>query len=90
MLMAQAIGYPTQQIKNCSHFQRTHTFIVETWEALYRTMLMAFAKDPEGTTISSVLQKVGKSLTEAKKDWKYQVLPKPTRTWQFGIYERQV
>ena len=37
--IAQVAGYPTQQIKTC---KRTHAFILEAWETLYRSMLAAF------------------------------------------------
>ena len=40
--IAQVAGYPTQQIKTCNQFKRTHAFILEAWESLYRSMLSAF------------------------------------------------
>lgn len=42
--MAQAVGYPTQQIESCSQFKRTHDFILEGWEATYRDMISVFLK----------------------------------------------
>lgn len=37
--LAQAAGYPTVAIQNCSQFKRTHRFILEAWESLFRTMV---------------------------------------------------
>lgn len=36
--LAEACGYPPAAIKKCSQFKRTHYFIMEAWEAIYRTM----------------------------------------------------
>lgn len=40
--LAQSAGYPEAAIKSCSQFKRTHTFLLETWEAVYRVMLTKF------------------------------------------------
>ena len=40
--LAEACGYPKASIKHCSQFKKTHLFIIEAWEALYRTMLIRF------------------------------------------------
>ena len=37
--LAEACGYPIAAIQNCTQFKRTHHFIMESWEALYRAML---------------------------------------------------
>ena len=37
--LAQSSGYPVAGIQTCSQFKRTHAFIMEAWEALYRSML---------------------------------------------------
>ena len=38
--LAQAAGYPVAAIQSCSQFQRTHRFILEAWEAMYRVMIL--------------------------------------------------
>ena len=40
--LAIASGYPELSIQSCSNFQRTHHFLMETWEGLYRYMLKQF------------------------------------------------
>ena len=40
--LATASGYPALSIQSCSNFQRTHHFLMETWEGLYRHMLKQF------------------------------------------------
>ena len=37
--MAQSVGYPLPAIQACSQFKRTHCFILEAWEAVYRAMI---------------------------------------------------
>ena len=40
--LAEACGYPVAAIQSTSHFKRTHYFIIESWEAMYRAMLETF------------------------------------------------
>ena len=40
--MAQSVGYPLPAIQACSQFKRTHCFILEAWEAVYRAMILKF------------------------------------------------
>jgi len=42
--IAQAAGYPTKQLEKCSQFKRTHIFLLEVYEAMYRVMLESFIK----------------------------------------------
>ncbi len=40
--LAKASGYPLNAIQSCGQFKRTHYFLLEAWEALYRVMLTKF------------------------------------------------
>ena len=64
--LAKASGYPVASIQTCSQFKRTHQFILEAWEAIYRAMLAKFIeyRDVNGAEICSndILQLVIKSL----------------------------
>ena len=40
--MAQSAGYPLPAIQTCGQFKRTHHFILEVWEAIYRVMVLKF------------------------------------------------
>ena len=42
--MAEAAKYPVAAIQTCSQFKRTHYFILEAWEAIYRAMLSTYSK----------------------------------------------
>ena len=51
--LATAAGYPNAAIQTCSQFKRTHKFILESWEAVYQSMIAAFlqqSKDNHETT----------------------------------------
>ena len=55
--LAKAAGYPLAAIQSCSQFQRSHNFILEAWEAMYRVMLQRYmeGRDPQNTTTPSRL-----------------------------------
>ena len=40
--LAKTCGYPLASIQSCGQFKRTHQFILEVWEAMYRAMLETF------------------------------------------------
>ena len=42
--LAQRCGYPLASIETCGQFKRTHLFIMEAWEAIYKVMLTFFLK----------------------------------------------
>ena len=65
--LAEACGYPVAAIRHCSQFKETHYFILESWEALYRTMLVKFLESGRYTdATSSLLDDVLKCLELAK------------------------
>ena len=43
--LARAAGYPLAAIHSCSQFKRTHQFILESWEALYRVVILQHAQE---------------------------------------------
>ena len=46
--LAQAAGYPLPTIQSCSQFKRTHLFLLETWEAIYRVMVLKYEEVNSG------------------------------------------
>ncbi len=38
--LAKASGYPIASIQACGQFERTHHFLMEVWEALFRVMFL--------------------------------------------------
>ena len=40
--LAKSAGYPIASIQVCGQFKRTHQFLFEVWEALFRAMIRAF------------------------------------------------
>ena len=40
--LAVSSSYPSQSIQSCSQFKRTHYFLMEVWEAMYRSMLESY------------------------------------------------
>ena len=46
--LAKAAGYPVASIQACSNFKRTHQFLIEAWEALFRVMLDKFHDQTSG------------------------------------------
>ena len=40
--LAKAAGYPVPSIQACGQFKRTHHFLLEVWEAIYRVMVSQF------------------------------------------------
>ena len=52
--MAQAAGYPLSAIQTCSQFKRTHHFILEAWEAIYRVMLLKYEETNPTTILSDI------------------------------------
>ena len=40
--LADYVGYPSQSIQSCSIFKRTHHFLMEIWESMYRHIIKLF------------------------------------------------
>ena len=53
--LAKAAGYPVASIQTCGQFKRTHHFLLEAWEALYRVMISKFLKQCESQTTEDPL-----------------------------------
>ena len=46
--LAKSAGYPVSSIQTCGQFKRTHQFILEVWEAMYRVMISLFLRTEQG------------------------------------------
>ena len=69
--LAMASGYPALSIQSCSNFLRTHHFLMEAREGLYRYMLKQFQKCRTALTPPvkvDVQQAVNHTLQEFTKD----------------------
>lgn len=51
--LAKAAGYPTASIQVCGQFKRTHQFLFEVWEALYRVIISIFLKKQSSSEMHS-------------------------------------
>ena len=40
--LARVAGYPVAAIQSCSQFKRTHSFLMEVWQALYQVIVQRF------------------------------------------------
>ena len=45
--LASSAGYPLTAIQNSSQFKRSHNFILEVWEAMYRVMLQRYLEQSQ-------------------------------------------
>ena len=45
--LASSAGYPLTAIQNSSQFKRSHNFILEVWEGMYRVMLQRFLEQSQ-------------------------------------------
>ena len=62
--LAKAAGYPLAAIQSSSQFKRSHNFILEAWEAIYKVMLKCHmeARDTEISTRPSLLEDIASNL----------------------------
>ena len=62
--LAKAAGYPLAAIQSSSQFKRSHNFILEAWEAIYKVMLKRYmeTRDTEISTSHSLLQDIASNL----------------------------
>jgi len=51
--LAKAAGYPLASIQTCGQFKRTHHFLLEVWEALYRAMIKTFLNQRESLSLTT-------------------------------------
>ena len=65
--LTETCGYAVASIRQCSQFKRTHNFIMEAWEAVYRTMLTKFIQSSDCKS-SNVLDDVITSLQSVQGD----------------------
>ena len=57
-------------IKKCSSYKRTHQFLLQAWEAMYRQMFISFkcAKDSDDDSVSDFLAAVKANMLECTKN----------------------
>ena len=55
--LARTSGYPVPAIQSSSQFKRSHQFILEAWEAVYRAMLTQFVRNSP-TLSDSILHRI--------------------------------
>ena len=75
--LAVSTGYPSNAIKNCSEFKRTHNFLMETWEALYHHFLLLFLKQCDFSVngiMPYIAERLNRSFTFITQDECYEDL----------------
>lgn len=65
-------GETLSSIKKCSSYKRTHQFLLQAWEALYRQMLATFkcvrgSDDRDESSISDIVSAVKANMLECNK-----------------------
>ena len=62
--LAQAAGYPLPAIQSCSQFKRTHHFLLEAWEAIYRVMLLKYEQENTSCLLTDISREIQSMPTE--------------------------
>ena len=66
--LAEAAGYRGETLSKCSNFKRTHRFILQVWEGIYRHMFSCFLSNhPESK--QDMLSTVKQKLEECNQEW---------------------
>ena len=60
--LAKAAGYPVASIQTCGQFKRTHHFLLEVWEALYRVMISMFLEQFESPITEDPLKVISRQI----------------------------
>ena len=74
--LAKAAGYPVASIQTCGQFKRTHHFLLEAWEALYRLMISMFLKQGESPITEDPLEAISKQILANKANFNSETLHK--------------
>ena len=74
--LAKAAGYPLASIQACGQFKRTHHFLLEAWEALYRVMLSMFIEQVEPPIADDPLKVLSNQIMANKTNFNSEKLHK--------------
>lgn len=74
--LAKAAGYPVASIQTCGQLKRTHHFLLEAWEALYRAMVSMFLKQSESQTTKDPLEVIANRIMSNKSKFSQKTLNK--------------
>ena len=66
--LAKAAGYPVASTQTCGLFKRTHHFLLEAWEALYRALILVFLQETQPGT-SPPFQEITTKLLSIKDNF---------------------
>ena len=72
--LAKAAGYPVASIQTCGQFKRTHHFLLEAWEALYRVMISMFLKQGESPITEDPLKAISQQILANKSNFNSETL----------------
>ncbi len=56
--LANFSSYPTQSIGGCTQLKRTHRFLMEVWEALFRSMLQCFKANSNSNKVDEIVTSI--------------------------------
>ena len=61
--LAKACKYPLAAIKSCSQFKRSHNFILEAWETVYRVMVERFIESSNAPLTTDYVSQAMKNMS---------------------------